>query len=147
MNRIYVLLLICALGTQPVKANNLNLLLETCGALSFQGIYITFTAIGTLSDGYTAGMYDKEFASGLMSEYIILSTTVNEQLNTLLKANILSSEDTAFIIELNNIYQLLISEAQAYIDYLASGEESYIYIYDSNRTKAWDKIAKLFELE
>ena len=62
-------------------------------------------------------------------------------------SKILTSEDSEFIIELNNIYQLLMNEAEVMINFIQTRDESYIAVYDSNRIKAWEKIAKVFELE
>ena len=90
------------------------LLLETCGVLSAQGVYITYTAIGTLADAYIYGVYDDETTAGILSEYILLSEGVNEQLNVVLKTGNLNSDDIGFVVGLNNIYELLISEADAF---------------------------------
>ena len=49
--------------------------------------------------------------------------------------------------ELNNIYELLISEADAFSKFITTKNESHIHVYESSRLKAWDKIAQLLELE
>ena len=46
-----------------------------------------------------------------------------------------------------NIYELLIAEAGAFSDFIRTKDESYIYVYDSNRTKAWNKIAEVMGFE
>ena len=148
MKYIYILFFIMIFGTQNLNANYVqDTLLETCGVLSAQGIYVTYSAIGSLADGYASDVYDDEMATQILSEYIVMSESVNEQLNLLIKTGILSSEDVGFVIELNNIYELLIAEAGAFSDFIRTKDESYIYVYDSNRTKAWNKIAELMGFE
>ena len=146
----YFIITIIFLGlTTTLHAQNktVDTLLETCGVLSAQGVYITYTSIGTLGDAYAYGVYDDETTSTILSEYIGMSEGVNEQLNFVLKSGILNSEDIGFVIELNNIYELLIAEADAFNKFIQTKDESYIHIYESNRTKAWNKISQLFELE
>ena len=148
MKYIYTILFTMIFSTQSLNANYAqDTLLETCGVLSAQGIYVTYSAIGSLADGYASGVYDDETATQILGEYIIMSESVNEQLNLLIRTGILSSEDVGFVIELNNIYELLIAEAGAFSDFIRTKDESYIYVYDSNRTKAWNKIAELMGFE
>ena len=85
----------------------------------------------SLVDGHAYNVYDEGFTSELLSEYIYLSTGVNEQLNELLRKGDLHSDDIGFVIELNNIYELLISEADAYSKYIMTKDESYLHIYDA----------------
>ena len=149
MKKIYLTLFFIIFGIQILSAQNKSegTLLETCGVLSAQGVYITYTSIGTLADAYVYGVYDDEATVGILSEYILLSEAVNEQLNALLKKGSLHSDDIGFVIGLNNIYELLISEADAFSKYVTTKDESYLHIYDDSRLKAWDKIAILLELE
>lgn len=144
MRYIYTLLFIMIFGTQSLNANYAqDTLLETCGVLSAQGIYVTYYAIGSLADGYASGAYDDETATQILNEYIALTQLVNKQLNSLLRSEILSGSDIGAIVDLNNIYELLIAEAGAFSDFIRTKDESYIYVYDSNRTKAWNKIEEL----
>ena len=149
MKKIYLILFFIIFGIQILSAQNKSIetLLETCGVLSAQGVYITYTSIGTLADAYVYGVYDDEATAGILSEYILLSEAVNEQLNVLLKTGSLHSDDIGFVIDLNNIYELLISEADAFSKFVTTKDESYLHIYDNSRLKAWDKIAILLELE
>ena len=99
----YILIFILIFSFQTLKGSTYSesLLLETCGALSFQGVYITYTSIGTLADAYSFGVYDDEIAIDVLGEYIELARAVNDQLNILLTSKILTSEDSEFILELN----------------------------------------------
>ena len=149
MKKIYLTLFFIIFGIQILSAQNksVDTLLETCGVLSTQGIYITYTSIGTLADAYVYGVYDDEATAGILSEYILLSEAVNEQLNVLLKKGSLHSDDIGFVIGLNNIYELLISEADAFKKYVTTKDESNLNIYNDSRLKAWDKIAILLGFE
>ena len=149
MKKIYLTLFIIIFGFQILSAQNKSqlALLETCGVLSAQGVYITFTAIGTLTDAYVNNVYNDEETAEILADYIYLSETVNKQFNTLLKTGNLHSDDIGFVIDLNNIYELLISEADAFRNYVTTKDESYLHIYDNSRVKAWEKIVILLELE
>ena len=149
MKKIYLSLILLTFGTQTLSAQNktTETLLETCGVLSTQGVYITYSGIGILADAYVSGVYDDATATEVLTEYIMLSEAVNEQLNTVLKTGILVNEDIDFIIDLNNIYELLISEADAFSKYITTKDESYAHVYDNSRIKAWNEIAKLLGLE
>ena len=62
MKKIYLTLFFIIFGIQILSAQNKleETLLETCGILSAQGVYITYTSIGTLADAYVYGVYDDE---------------------------------------------------------------------------------------
>ena len=149
MKKIYLTLFFLIFSIQILFAQNKSVetLLETCGVLSAQGVYITYVSIGTLADAYVSDVYDDEDTAGILSEYILLSKAVNEQLNVLLKTASLHTDDIGFIIGLNNIYELLISEADAFSKFVTTKDESYLHIYDDSRLKAWARIATLLELE
>ena len=124
----------------------IEILLETVGILSFQGVLITSTAIKSFTNGYIDKINDEELTLEMLSLYIELTTAVNEQLNDILKSGILDSEDTGLVIELNNIYELLLSSGDAFSKYIRTKNEPYLHIYDDNMSKAWDKIEQLMEL-
>ena len=150
MKNIYLTLFFVLFNIQMIYPQNRasqNLLLETCGVLSAQGVYITYGSISTLGDAYSYGVYEDELTLEVLSEYIYMSQAVNEQLNAVLKSGILDSEDSGFVLELNNIYKLLISQSEALSKYVQTKDESYIYVYEDSRVKAWDAIASLLELE
>ena len=149
MKKIYIAILVLIVSSSSLFSQNkpVDTLLETCGALSAQGVYITYAAIGTLADGYAYGVYDDEMTVMSLSEYIALSQVVTDQLNELLATGYLHRDDVGFIIELNSIYELLIYEADALSKFVETQDEYYITIYDDNRMKAWNKIVTLLELE
>ena len=149
MKKIYLTLFFIIFGIQILSAQNksVDTLLETCGVLSAQGVYITYTSIGTLADAYVYGVYNDEETAEILSEYMLLSQAVNKQLNVLLKTSSLHSDDIGFVIGLNNIYELLISEADAFSKFVTTKDESYLHIYDDSRLKARDKFAILLEFE
>ena len=148
MKKIFLIFLtIFSLNTLSAQNNTINTLLETVGALSAQGIFITYTSIGTLADGYVEGVYDDDFTIEILSQYVVVSEAVNNQFNELLRKGDLHGDDIGLIIELNNIYELLISEADAFRNFVMTKDKSYLHIYDNSRERAWNKIALLFEIE
>tara|TARA_Y100000768_G_scaffold384103_1_gene367500 strand:- start:70 stop:516 length:447 start_codon:yes stop_codon:yes gene_type:complete len=142
-----IIVTVFSINTLSAQNNSINTLLETVGALSAQGIFITYTSIGTLADGYVEGVYDDDFTIEILSQYVVVSEAVNNQFNELLRKGDLHGNDIGLIIELNNIYELLISEADAFRNFVMTKDKSYLHIYDDSRVRAWNKIALLFEIE
>tara|TARA_Y100001935_G_C16904820_1_gene313485 strand:- start:5 stop:451 length:447 start_codon:yes stop_codon:yes gene_type:complete len=148
MKKLFLIFVtIFSINTLSAQSNSINTLLETVGALSAQGIFITYTSIGTLADGYVEGVYDDDFTIEILSQYVVVSEAVNNQFNELLRKGDLHGDDIGLIIELNNIYELLISEADAFRNFVMTKDKSYLHIYDNSRERAWNKIALLFEIE
>ena len=123
------------------------LLLETVGTLSAQGIYLTYSSIGTTADGYASGGYDLDFSSTVISELISFSQVAKDQLTLLISSGILSGEDITFVAQLITGYTYLISEAEAFNQFLKTDDEKYIKEFDKYRLQAWDLISEMLELE
>ena len=124
-----------------------ELLLETCGILSVQGIYLTYTSIGGAADGNATGTYEDDFSVELLSEYVVLSEVAKNQLSTVLTSGILNEEDVSFLASLITGYGYLISEANAYINYIQTGKYKYIEKYNEYRTYAWNLMSELLDEE
>ena len=126
---------------------NSDLLLETVGVLSAQGIYLTYASIGTIADGYVNKTYNSDFGFDMASELIILSQTAKEQLTLLLKSEILSSEDISFVAQLITGYGYLISQAEALIQIIKTDDKKYFNEFENYRLLAWDLISEMLGLE
>ena len=77
MKKIYLTLFFVLFNIQmlyPQNRASQNLLLETCGVLSAQGVYITYGSISTLADAYSYGVYEDELTLEVLSEYIYVSS-------------------------------------------------------------------------
>ena len=129
------------------QRNAEDILLETVGALSAQGIYLTYSAIGTIADGYAGGTYDADFADPFLTELITLSQNAKDQLTILLTSGILSSEDISYVAHLITGYNYLQSEAEAFSQFINTGDDKYIDEYGKYRVQAWDLISDLFGFE
>ena len=147
-NSIIVILMLFCLFTSTKGQDKVNdLLLETIGALSAQGIYLTYTSIGSASDGFANNTYDRDFTVQLLSEYISLSQAAKDQLSEVLTSGILSDEDVSFVAQLLTGYKYLISEANAYINLILTEDYKYYTEYENNRVRAWDLISELLGFE
>ena len=124
-----------------------ELLLETCGVLSAQGIYLTFTSIGSATDGSATGTYEDDFSVELLSEYVFLSEVAKNQLSAVLTSGILAEEDVSYLASLITGYGYLISEANAYINFIQTGKYQYIEEYNEYRAYAWNLISELLDFE
>ncbi len=123
-----------------------GLLLETIGVLSAQGVYLTYTSIGTLADGHSKGTYKNDFAVKLLNEYNTLCRTCVRQLNKLLSAGVLGRQDISFVSKLIETYELLIGESNAYKNYVLTGQREHIRVYSKKRRAAWRNISDLLGL-
>ncbi len=141
----FLILLIAIPG--KLKAQDTDLLLETIGVLSAQGLYLTYVSIGTLADGHANGNYDNDFTIQALQEYQNLAIVSRDQLKKLLTSPSIKGEDIIFIDDLISTLELLRGEAEGYSKYLETGSEEYIKIYDKKRTDAWDKITVLLDLK
>lgn len=127
--------------------NSKNILLGTVGGLSAQGVYLTYVSIGTLADGYVYKAFNKKMATSLLGEYIGLAGNSKNLLKKLIDQKIVSGRDINFVKDLIITYDLLIAEANAFRQYVATDDKNQIKIYDSNRKKAWAKISKLLNIK
>jgi hypothetical protein len=130
-------------GTKTTTYKSTNELLTTLGVTTAQGMYITYAAIGTLADAYSKGAYEKDFAIQMITEYVALTKSVNQQLQKLLDAKSLDVADTKFVKDVMLTYTYLENEASAYKNYMETEEPEYVTKYSENREKAWAKISEL----
>lgn len=154
---------LCPLFTSPAKKEKVRteetaspatssasgktgLLLQTVGTLAAQGLYLTYTSIGALTDGFSAQAYDKETTQSLMLGYINLSKVCRDQLGILVSEGKLSPEDKKTLREIEVTYGFLINQGQAFLDYIESGDQAYLGTFDENRKLAWTRIAKILQI-
>ena len=149
MKKIYILGLVFLFGVFNLNAqnrfNNQTILLETCGVLSAQGIYLSLQSVGTLADGYVYGSYTEDEVIELLTVYITMFETTKQQFDDLLQSRVLDEIDSAYIAEISNIYDLVIGKAEAFGDYVLTGDESYIEQYEYYRISAWEQMEILFD--
>ena len=124
-----------------------EILLETLGATTAQGLFLTHMAIGTLVDGYAAKAYDKEKAVQIMDAYIQISQSTKDGLNKLLTSHPLSDEDTRYLRRIISTYDLLIASAHDVKAFINTGNKSHIEAYTKDRDQAWGQISDLLGLK
>lgn len=124
-----------------------EILLETLGATTAQGLFLTHMAIGTLVDGYAAKAYDKEKAIQIMDAYIQISQSTKNGLNKLLTSHPLSDEDTRYLRRIISTYDLLIASAHDVKAFINTGNKSHIEAYTKDRDQAWGQISDLLGLK
>lgn len=133
--------------SSPAPAQNEGLLLETIGALSAQGLYLTYTAIGTLADSFQAKAYDAKFTLQILEEYINLTNGAKGQLDKLISENAVEKNDAAYINKLIDTYDLLIDEANAFKNFVNTGVSKDADKFQKKRQAAWKNIADLLGIK
>ncbi len=153
MKRLTVLLiaLLCIGSTglsTPTQARDRHtgLLLETIGVLSAQGVYLTYTSIGTLADGHAKGNYKDDFSVKLLNEYNALSRSSIKQLNKLLSSGVLGQTDVTFVAKLIQTFELLTAQSNGYKNYILTQNKAHLKVYSEKRREAWKNIAELLGL-
>ncbi len=127
-------------------SNASNVLLESLGTVAAQGLYLTYMAIGSLSDGFVAQSYDKETTKSIMTSYVNLTTVCKNQLSKLLKEGELSTEDKQIVKSMETTYGFLILQGQAILDFIETGDQRHLETFESNRKEAGRRIEKLLNL-
>ncbi len=121
--------------------------LETIGALSVQGIYLTYSSIGSLADAYENEVYEKKQTLKILSEYLALAKVAKSQLEKMVDETNLSEGDEKIIQQCIEIYILLIAEGEALEKYVETGTSSYTDTFHNKRKAAWTKIKALLNLK
>jgi len=127
--------------TEP--SGNQELLLETLGTVSVQGLYLSYMAMGSLSDGFVVQSYDTETTKIVMTTYINLASTCKDQLSKLTLDGNLSKEDKKILKEIEVSYGYLIAQGNALLNYIQSGSEEELTKFEFNRKQAGNKIDQL----
>ena len=135
-------------AVQPgrVYADSQEAMLQTTGALCAQGLYLTYTSVGTLADGFVKKVYDKDTTGQYLQSYVQIIKNIKEQLNKLQQSGAIQGEDVAFMAKVVDTYDLLAAEANAFQSYLTSGGQANIDVYDGKRKAAWKNIQEILGL-
>jgi len=125
------------------RADAQEVMLQTTGALCAQGLYLTYTSVGTLADGFSKKVYDKDTATQYLGAYVQIIKNIKEQLNKLQQSGAIQGDDVAFMTKVVDTYDLLSAEANAFQSYLTSGGQANIDVYDAKRKAAWKNIQEI----
>jgi hypothetical protein len=129
------------------KADAQEQMLQTTGALCAQGLYLTYTSVGTLADGFVKKVYDKDTTNQFLASYVQIIKNIKEQLNKLQQSGALQGEDVAFMEKVVDTYDLLAAEANAFQSYITSGDQANIGVYDGKRKAAWKNIQEILGIK
>jgi hypothetical protein len=138
-----IFLLFAAVYPVLCKADAQEQMLQTTGALCAQGLYLTYTSVGTLADGFGKKVYDKDTTSQFLQSYLQIIKNIKDQLNKLQQSGALQGEDVTFMAKVVDTYDLLAAEANAFQSYVTSGGQANIDVYDGKRKAAWKNIKEI----
>ncbi len=143
--RLILLIAVLCVVSLPLLAQNEEL--TTIGALGASTMYVTYMAVGSISDGHANEVYDDETTSNLLQSLAQMAQSSKESLENLKAAGRLADEDLEFVSEMIKTLDLLSGQAQSYIQFVQTGSKSNAGKYDEYRTKAWSKIVVLLGIE
>jgi hypothetical protein len=129
----------------PLLAQNEEL--TAIGALGASTMYVTYMAVGSISDGHANDVYDDQTTSNLLQSLAQMAQSSKESLEKLKAAGRLSDEDLVFVSEMIKTFDLLSGQAQSYIQFVQTGNKSKAGEYDEYRKKAWSSIVILLGIE
>src|SRR5260370_2559429 len=78
-------------------ADSQEAMLQTTGALCAQGLYLTYTSVGTLADGLVKKVYDKDTTGQYLQSYVQIIKNIKKQLNMLQQSRALQGAEVAFM--------------------------------------------------
>ncbi len=130
-----------------VPAYSSDIRIETIGFMSGQNIYITYLALGFLYDSYEKGVYDAGFTSLMVKE--INASCKKSKINTqdLLDKKVLTGNDEDYGKNIIDTYDTLMSEANSINSVIESGNSDTVKQFERNKSKTWDKIQTLLNIE
>jgi hypothetical protein len=117
--------------------------LSSVGALGASNLYMSYMAIGAVTDAHAYGAYEDAAAVELVKSFARFVLGSRESLNVLQASSELSEADENFVIEMIEILDLLLKESEAYLRYMDTGERSWADKFDESRAAAWEKIITL----
>ena len=143
------LLTVLIFASAPVSrsATDDTALLNTLGYTTGQSILLTHMAIGTLADAYVGKAYKAEQTTNILTTYINVTTGLTAQMNKLLAAGTLSTNDTEFIKRSITVLDSVLQEANAFKGYVATKNNDNAQTYDKARQKALAEIKALLGIK
>jgi hypothetical protein len=152
MKKLLLLPLLCVLfATAPSTLHAQTgkvAALESLGMLAGHSAYNTYIAIGSIADGYSCDVYTSSYVQELMVEQVDMLYLLDSSMITLLNSGFVSDEeDQASILQVREIYRLLINQANALKSYAISGSTEDADYFQVCRKKSWAAVSKLIGAE
>ena len=143
--RLVSLIAVLCVVSMPLLAQDEEL--TAIGALGASTMYVTYMAVGSISDGHANEVYDDQTTSSLLQSLAQMAQSSMESLEELKTAGRLGDEDFEFVSEMIKTLDLLSGQAQSYLQFVKTGNKSKAGEYDEYRNKAWSKIVVLLGIE
>jgi hypothetical protein len=143
------LLTVSIFASAPIcrSAPDDTVLLNTLGYTTGQSILLTHMAIGTLADAYVGKAYKVDQTNNILATYISTTQGMKAQMNKLLEAGTLSTNDSEFIKRSITVLDLVLEEANAFKAYMGSKNNADAQSYDKARQKALAEIKSLLGMK
>jgi len=122
-------------------------ILQTLGYTTGQSVLITHMAVGTLADAFVAKTYKSGEATTFVATYIDITKGMKEQMNKLLDADALDTNDAQFIRNTIEVLDLVLQESRALKAFVSSGDDGDATAYDKARKKALKEIKTLLGMK
>ena len=120
--------------------------LSSVGALGASNLYMSYMAIGAVTDAHAHGAYEDGTAMELVRSFARFIVGSRESLSLLRETEELGEMDDAFVLQMIEILDLLLSESEAYVRYLETREEDWAEKFEESRAAAWEKILHMTEV-
>jgi hypothetical protein len=144
MKRVLLLFFFFFLGTNVYSS---DLKLEAIGILSGQNLYLTYTSLNIASDFYEAQMNNSLYYIALAKEMASSSKKSRDTLQKLLDQNVLQGEDLVLGKNMIASYEVLISEAYAFISLIENRNSETIEKFKKYKGKAEYSVKSILKIE
>lgn len=123
-------------------------LLESIGSLSAVYVYNTFTAIGSITDGYLKDAYKADFAVSILDEQENMLTVIIENMEGLVRDKSLKSQDDInYVKELSVLMKGLKKQSSLGRDFIKTAKTEISQEFEKQRKANWKKISDLLGIE
>jgi hypothetical protein len=121
--------------------------LHALGYAAGQSILVTHLAVGTLADAFVGKTYKAEQTNNILSTYVNVTSGLKTNMNKLLAAGTLSTNDAEFVKSSITVLDLVLEEANDFKAYVGSKSDADAQSYDKARKKAWAEIKTLLAIK
>lgn len=151
MRKLILLLFILITGTAShaqLTAAQESKMLQSMGGLSAAYLYNTYSAIGSVADGYSGGVYTEKETTDILDNQKQMCGNLIKMLQGLVDDKVLNDQrDVDFMKNTITIIKGLKNQAQYYEDYMANKNDERKTKYDDQRKENWNGISKVLGLE
>ncbi len=118
--------------------------LPAVGTLGSTAVYTTFVALGALADGWVYDVYEGGQVVDLVEVLRAFCSTSATAVREVLAEHSMAEEDRLYLQGIVDAYDLLVKQAVGFLDWVESGDRE---TYDAARSRAWERIADVLDLE